>query len=135
MKRLLLPCLAFAAGVSFGGSRMDRSKLQIGTYCLAHYARTEAHVKDIRGCGIDFIYGVPAADRATLDFCAKYGLGVIATGAVPFWHGMGGQLAGQMRQLRPLDSYASAMEKFVDHPAIWMIDYVDEPSAHTAKCF
>jgi len=130
MKKLMLSCLALAAGVSFAGhQRMDRSKLQIGTYCLAHYARTEAHVRDVKDCGIDFIYGIPATDRATLDLCAKHGLGVIATGAVPFWHGMGGEQAGQMRQLRPLDGYVAAMEKYADHPAIWMLDYVDEPSA------
>ena len=117
------------AGCFAPASRMDRSKLQIGTYCLAHYARSEQHVKDVADCGIDFVYGVPAGDRATLDLCAKYGLGVIATGAVPFWHGMGGQQAGQMRSLRPLESYAAAMQQYVDHPAIWMLDYVDEPSA------
>ncbi len=110
-------------------SRMDRSKLQIGVYCLAPYARTEAHIRDVRDCGVDFIYGVPAADRATLDLCAKYGLGTIATGAVPFWHGMGGQQAGQMRGLRPMGGYSGAMEKFRDHPAIWLMDYIDEPSA------
>ena len=119
---------AYCAGAA-DISRMDRTKLQIGTYCLAKRYRDEAHVKDIRDCGVDFVYGIPVGDRKTLDLCAKYGLGVIATGAVPFWHGMGGEQAGQMRQLRPLDSYAVAMEKFVDHPAIWMIDYVDEPSA------
>lgn len=109
--------------------RMDRLKLQIGTYCLAARHRDEAHVKEIRDCGIDFIYGIPATDRNTLDICAKHGLGVIATGAVPFWHGMGGKEAGLMKTRRPLDSYAAALEKYADHPAIWMLDYVDEPSA------
>ena len=110
-------------------SRMDRTKLQIGAYCLAPYARTEAHVRDVKGCGVDFVYGVPASDRRTLDLCAKYGLGVIATGGVPFWHGMGGEQAGQMRKLRPMDSYAKALAAYEDHPAIWLLDYIDEPSA------
>ena len=109
--------------------RMDRSRLQIGAYCLAPYARTEAHVRDLRDCGIDFVYGVPAEDRATLDLCAKYGVGVIATGAVPFWHGMGGEQAGRMKVLRPIASYEAALSRYVDHPAVWMLDYVDEPSA------
>lgn len=114
---------------SAAASRMDRSKLQIGVYCLAPYARTEAHVRDVKDCGVDFIYGVPAADRPTLDLCAKYGLGVIATGCVPFWHGMGGEQAGQMRRLRPMDGYAKAIGGYEDHPAIWLVDYIDEPSA------
>ena len=131
MNRLLIAIfLICAAGVTFaGGGRMDRSKFQIGTYCLASYARTDAHVKDMKGCGIDFVYGIPASDRGTLDLCAKHGLGVIATGAVPFWHGMRGDQAGKMRKLRPLEAYETALASFADHPAIWMLDYVDEPSA------
>ena len=123
--------LVFFAGAipAFASSRMDRSKLQIGTYCLAPYARTEAHVKDLAACGIDFVYGVPATDRATLDLCGKYGVGVIATGAVPFWHGMGGEQAGQMRERRPLNTFEKGLAAYADHPAIWMLDYVDEPSA------
>lgn len=112
-----------------GTPRMDRTKLQIGTYCLAERHRDEAHVQEIKDCGIDFVYGIPATDRQTLDLCAKHGLGVIATGAVPFWHGMDGSTAGQMAALRPLESYQTAMEKYADHPAVWMLDYVDEPSA------
>jgi hypothetical protein len=54
---------------------------------------------------------------------------VIATGAVPFWHGMGGEQAGQMRGLRPMSGYADAMKSYRDHPAIWLMDYIDEPSA------
>lgn len=129
-------CLA-VSGCRTEAPRMDRSKLQIGTYCLAARERDEAHVKDIRDCGIDFIYGIPASDRRTLDLCAKHGLGVIATGAVPFWHGMDGSQAGQMRDRQPVESFAKAMDAYEDHPAIWMLDYVDEPSAldypHIAK--
>ncbi|MCQ2392554.1 MAG: hypothetical protein MJ240_14165, partial [Kiritimatiellae bacterium] len=95
-----------------GAARMDRSQLQIGVYCLAPYARTEAHIEDVKDCGVDFIYGIPATDRATLDLCQKHGLGVIATGAVPFWHGMGGEQAGQMRELRPMAGYEAAMKAY-----------------------
>ena len=128
----LAALLAGCCGAPDGGervSRMDRSRLQIGVYCLAPYARTEAHIRDVRDCGVDFIYGIPASDRATLDLCRKYSLGVIATGAVPFWHGMGGEQAGQMSALRPLETYTTALAQYADHPAIWLMDYVDEPSA------
>ena len=135
-KRILFTvCTALSLLAPHGGFsaqsalRMDRSKLQIGTYCLASYARDEAHVKAVKDCGIDFIYGIPATDRRTLDLCEKHGLGVIATGAVPFWHGMHGEQAGQMKVLRPLAGYETAMAAYVDHPAVWMLDYVDEPSA------
>lgn len=137
MKMLMTSVAVIAAFVIAGcetvdgvsASRMDRSKLQIGVYCLAPYARTESHVKDIKDCGVDFIYGVPAKDRATLDLCAKYGLGVIATGGVPFWHGMGGEQAGEMRMRRPMAEYERALAAYEDHPAIWLLDYVDEASA------
>lgn len=135
-KSFVLAAVAAAAGVlsPFAArcgeaSRMDRSRLQIGAYCLASYARTEAHVRDVKDCGIDFLYGIPASDRATLDLCAKYGIGVIATGAVPFWHGMGGEQAGRMKDLRPMQPYVDALAEFSDHPAVWMLDFVDEASA------
>ncbi|MCQ2390685.1 MAG: hypothetical protein MJ240_04625, partial [Kiritimatiellae bacterium] len=35
----------------------------------------------------------------------------------------------QMRELRPMAGYEAAMKAYKDHPAIWMIDYIDEPSA------
>ena len=36
-------------------TRMDRKRLNIGTYHLKPYARTEQHVKDLADCGIDFV--------------------------------------------------------------------------------
>ena len=109
--------------------RMDRTKLQIGAYCLAPQYRDETRVKELRDCGIDFLYGVPANDRATLDLFAKYGLGCFAAGGVPFWHGMDGKDAGKMKVMRPMAEYEKAIAAFQDHPAIWAADYVDEPSA------
>ena len=99
------------AGDRTDALRMDRSKLLIGTYCLAPHERDEAHVRDLRDCGIDFLYGIPANDRATLDLFAKYGIGVIATGAVPFWHGMDGSQAGQMAEKQPLEKFEARLER------------------------
>ena len=127
MRNLIVGCVLLPAFAAFAAPRMDRSKLQIGTYCLASYARTDEQVKAVKDCGVDFIYGIPASDRATLDLCSKHGLGVIATGAVPFWHGSND--TGKMREQRPLAAYEKAMAKYADHPAVWMIDYVDEASA------
>ena len=51
-------CAAVGA-TSAPSARMDRSKLLIGAYCLQGNAKTEAHVKAIRDCGVDFTGGLP----------------------------------------------------------------------------
>jgi len=108
--------------------RMDRSKLLVGAYCLQANARTDAHVKAIHDCGVDFIVGVPA-DRAMLDLFAKHGVGAIVNGVVPGWWGGDGKNAGKMREKNPPGKYAEGVAAFRDHPAIWAVDIGDEPSA------
>lgn len=117
---------ASAAEKPFG--RMDVAKLNIGTYCLAEYARTESHVKDIADCGIDFVVSVPY-DQTLLDLFAKYKLGAIVNGVAPGWWGGDGSRAGKMAETCPLELYEKAAKEFKDHPAIWGIDVGDEPSA------
>ena len=72
--------------------RMDRSRLNIGAYILQPYARSEAHIKDIADCGIDFIVCMQD-DRAALDLFEKYGVGAILTWVVPGWWGGDGSKA------------------------------------------
>ena len=108
--------------------RMDRSKLNIGAYFLGEYARSEAHIADVKKCGIDFIVCM-GNDRDALDLFEKYGIGAVVTGIVPGWWGGDGHNAGQMAANNPIEKYAEAVSKFVDHPAIWAIDAGDEPSA------
>ena len=136
MKKHALPlvsavavCLAACEADSALAARMDRSKLLIGAYCLQGNARTDAHVKAIRDCGVDFIVGLPAADRATLDLFAKHGVGAIVNGVVPGWWGGNGERAGKMRTANPPEKYAAGAAAFKDHPAIWAVDIGDEPSA------
>ena len=109
-------------------TRMDRSRLNIGTYILKPYARTEKHVKDLADCGIDFVvcaeYDVPM-----LDLFEKYGVGAIVTGIVPHWWGGDGENAGSLSKAISYDHVTEAARKFKDHPAIWGIDIGDEPSA------
>ena len=40
--------------------RMNRTKLNIGTYILQPYARSEAHIKDLADAGVNFVglYGL-----------------------------------------------------------------------------
>ncbi len=109
-------------------SRMDRTKLNIGTYCLKPYARTEAHIKDMADCGIDFV--IENLDRKTLDLCAKYKIGVFLGGVTPWWWGgYSNDRNGRMREINPLQQYDAAAKRFKDHPAVWAIDIGDEPSA------
>ena len=122
--------VAAACAAKPAAERMDRSKLLIGAYCLQANAKTDAHIKAIHDCGVDFIIGgLPASDRATLDIFAKHGVGAIVNGVVPGWWGGDGQRAGKMRETNPPEKYAAGAAAFKDHPAIWAIDIGDEPSA------
>ena len=79
---------AFGAGTTFtarAASRMDRSRLNVGTYELKPYARTEAHVRDMAECGIDFV--IAPLFGQTLDLCAKYNVGVVQQWTLPYWWG------------------------------------------------
>ena len=119
-----------AAAAKPPAERMDRSKLIIGAYCLQANAKTDAHVKAVHDCGVDFIVGgLTATDRATLDLFAKHGVGAIVGGVVPGWWGGDGKRAGKMREVNPPEKYAAGIAAFKDHPAIWAIDIGDEPSA------
>ncbi|MBQ7721016.1 MAG: hypothetical protein IJT56_10575 [Clostridia bacterium] len=109
-------------------TRFDRSKLLIGAYCIAPYARDEAHVRDMKECGIDFLTAAPW-DKELLDNCQKYGIGVVTTGVIPGWWGGDGDNAGQFAEKVPLEKIKEGADKYVDHPAVWGIDSGDEPSA------
>ena len=108
--------------------RMDRTRLNLGVYHLRPYARTEAHIKDLADCGIDFVVCMDN-DRPALDLFHKYGVGAIVSGIVPGWWGGDGDNAGTMATVNTMDKYETAAASFVDHPAIWGIDVGDEPSA------
>ena len=108
--------------------RMDRSRLNIGVYHLRPYARTEAHIKDLADCGIDFVICMEN-DRPALDLFSKYHVGAIVSGIVPGWWGGDGDNAGKLAETNPMSKYEAAAASFKDHPAIWGIDIGDEPSA------
>lgn len=109
--------------------RIDRRKLLIGTYILDKYARTEKHVKEMKECGIDLVVCLREPTAELLDLLQKYGMGCVLSGVVPGWWGGDGENAGTMSEKNPLEKYKEAARKFVDHPAVWMIDIGDEPSA------
>ena len=125
-------CMVSPQGESVNtGARMDRSRLLIGAYCFKEIVHDEAHVRDAKECGIDFVLGVNATDRAALDLLAKHGMGAIA-GLLPGWWGGDGSNAGMMRKARPKANYEARLAEYLaklDHPAIWMLNLCDEPSA------
>ena len=125
---LCLALVSCQAAPDKSESRMDRSRLNIGAYILQPYARSEAHIKDLADCGIDFVICIDN-DRAALDLLDKYGVGAIVTGVVPGWWGGDGNNAGTLKDRHPLSEYEAAAAAFEDHPAIWGIDIGDEPSA------
>jgi len=118
--------------------RQSSSRLIIGAYCLAPYARTRHHIHEIAQCGIDMMIGVPN-DRTVLDHFAEFGVGAVVSGVVPGWFGGRGDNADTMETSHPLSAYEVAAQTFEDHPAIWGIDIGDEPSAldfpHYGKVF
>ena len=120
-----------ASALAVPAARMDRSRLLIGAYCFKEIVHDEAHVRDAKECGIDFVLGVNATDRAALDLLAKHGMGAIA-GLLPGWWGGDGSNAGMMRKARPKANYEARLAEYLaklDHPAIWMLNLCDEPSA------
>lgn len=135
MKRIVLILMLVVLAVDALGQqyvtkqgRMDRSRLNIGVYHLRPYARTEAHIKDLADCGVDFVICMED-DRPALDLFSKYGVGAIVSGIVPGWWGGDGDNAGKLEETNPISKYEEAAASFKDHPSIWGIDIGDEPSA------
>lgn len=94
---------------------LDRKKLCIGTYCLADYAKTEAHIADMADCGIDYCIPCTGVNDQLLDLCAKHGVSVIPSGFAHFKSSKE-QNEKSLASLRP-------------HPAIAAVDIGDEPSS------
>ena len=108
--------------------RLNRNRLTIGTYYLASYARTERHIRELSEAGIDLVIGINA-DRPTLDLFQTYGIGAIVSGVLP--HGRDGlaDSDGRSVETKLSEIYEEAAAQFVDHPAIWGLNLVDEPSS------
>ena len=107
------------------GPRFDRSKIQIGTYCL--YNTSEERIKWLNEAGIDFVAGAPY-NHDVLDLFSKYDVGAFIS-YLPGWYGGDGSNAGGFASAVPSGAYNSYAENFVDHPAIWAVDVGDEPNA------
>ena len=129
MNKLIVATLAFAAFATAAAE-----DFQIGVYCLKPYARTEQHIKDLRDCHVDFVYGIEYTDRKTLDLFSKHGLKAIVDGVYRNWWGGIKGLNGKLAETIPphvVEKGAAAMKAAgADvHPAVSMVYIGDEPSA------
>lgn len=120
--------------LAFAALAAEADDFQIGAYCLKPYARTEQHIKDIRDCHVDFIYGIEYTDRKTLDLFAKHGLKAIVIDVYRNWWGGIKGLNGKLAETIPphvVEKGAADMKAAgVDvHPAVSMVTIGDEPSA------
>ena len=122
-----LACLAIAAlcaGNLWAG--LDRSRLNIGVYYLNHNAGTEAYVRDLAECGVDFVFG-PAVPYA---YFRKYGLGHVSSFVMT--HMPKAKDTDRMPEvLRLCDEDARKFRRSPrgSEPSVWGISVGDEPSA------
>ena len=109
--------------------RLDRSRLNIGAYTLTKSIAPAAATNIWEG-GVDFLvgYNIKHTDKASLDSLKSVDVGCVIPCGLPHWWG-GDNRNGKMRELLPPARYESAAKAFKDHPAIWGVDVVDEPSA------
>lgn len=103
-------------------------EFHIGTYYLQKNARTEQHIKDLRHCGIDLVFGMDNDENA-LELFRKYGIYGVLGGIVPGWFGGHGENAGTLRATNKPEAYIAGAKAFADHPAVVGIDLGDEPSS------
>lgn len=106
---------------------LNNNNINIGTYYLAPYARTEAHIKAAAECGINFFVNIPN-DATLLELLYQHGIGAIVNGIFPSWFGGDGSNAGQLAEKNPLTRYQEALAHYIDAPNIIGIDTGDEPS-------
>lgn len=122
--------LAQTANAAYQGP--DRSKLRIGAYFLrVKPVVTEAHVRDLKECGIDFVFDRFNAkySRAEYDLYAKYGIGAVVTWVIPGKP----SVPGTMRDTLQLSVYDKVSREFRSagrmHKVIEAMAIGDEPSA------
>lgn len=122
----------FTAG-SFSPN-LDRSKFLIGV-CrgLNEKFHDESYVKGLAAAGIDIACIPTRGNTPTewLDLLHKYGIGAVVKSR-GYWCGGDGKAAGQMGARRPEKLFADEAAAFAGaerHPARWMTEISDEPSA------
>ena len=110
------------------GDGMDRTQVNIGTYCFNPQCWNDEGVKALADCGIDFIANANY-DDTLLSLLDKYGVGAFVSGAVPGWYtgGINYGNVGMASVYNPISAYEASIANFVDRDCIWGIDIGDEP--------
>ena len=124
--------LSLAQTVNAAYQGPDRSKLRIGAYFLrVKPCVTDAHVRDLKDCGIDFVFDRfnSKFSRAEYDLYAKYGIGAVVTWVIPGKP----SVPGTMRDTVQLSVYDKVSKDFRAagrmHKVIEAMAIGDEPSA------
>ena len=132
MKRLCLTAGILAISAA-GAAGLPHDRFAIGTYCLNGTAQTEAHIRDLKDCGIDFVIGVSGAKAETRELMKKYGILEIVSGYIP--HPPGSTKAGTFAETAPLEKFEKGGRKFADDvrsgkfPTLAALSLGDEPNA------
>ena len=110
---------------------LPNGQFNIGTYCLAAYAQTEDHIRDMKEAGIDFVIGLRGDTGRPL--LAKYGIQEIVGGYIP--HPPGSPTAGTWAQKGTLEKFDKGCAKFLadydagKYPTFAALSLGDEPNA------
>ena len=113
---------------------MDRSKFLVGAWGgMSGKARSRRHIQWLDEAGIDFVHinrGFGPEWKESFDFLHEHKIGAIVRSR-GYWFGGSGKAAGQMRSLRPSGTFDGEIAELsmLRHPAIWMLEISDEPSA------
>ena len=123
---------AFTQTACAAYQRPDRSKLRIGAYFLrAKPIVTDTHVRDLKECGIDFVFDKFNSELslAEYDLYAKYGIGAVVAWVIPGKP----DVPGTMRDVVQLSVYDKISKDFRSagrmHKVIEAMSIADEPSA------
>ena len=116
--------------VKLDGSRVDRSKILIGSYNLKYFE--EEDIQDLVDCNIDFMTGVH--DLSALDILEKHNIGAFTDcWVLGIRHWRGNPRYHGVEEYAPFgeEEFKASMPELstFDHNALWGIWLVDEPNS------
>ena len=126
----VLSALMLTVG-SAAAAGLHHGQFNIGTYCLATYAQTEDHLRDMKEAGIDFV--IDLCGNSGRPLLAKYGIQEIVGGYIP--HPPGTPTAGSWAQEGTLEKFDKGCAKFRadydagKYPTFAALSLGDEPNA------
>ena len=121
--------------VSPAWAAFDAGRFYVGTMCVPANCQTEAHIQDMRECGIDFVIGLRGTNA--YDLCQKYGIDVIEHRLYPanrsWWNLVKDEEKWNEYLRDHKDDYIADVDKLAKtckrHPVVKMTSLGDEPGA------